>query len=439
MINNLNPETIKLAIMASLAGWIGTTFKSIPSTLMNNFIYYTSKTTYANTDDDIKDYMLSTLALRKLTKKSFYTKHMSAPIQCEGEDFYFNIDDLYNNDYITESEFKELTDYKDRQIGIVYNVLYKQFPEGIHVAYLGEGTWARFTYSQTVRQNASGDSCKLDKVRKNLSINFIGVKANKYTSLYNQYKIDLLNMDRDRLDILRDREYIPTILSMYTKNGVVAVSRRLKETVFTKYKETILNTVYNFANSEDKYSALGIPYKLNILLHGEPGTGKTSLVKMIATHCTRNGAIYDWGAIREMDRYMVRGKNNKVERIVLLEEIDTIAAKRKEDSSNNASEKILEMLNTDGLKDILEVLDGTRTPHGLVSVSTTNHIEKLDPAILRRFDLVLEIGKLDIDEATEMCNAYGVDVNILNDIKLPINPCKLSRILFDKINIGGNN
>lgn len=435
-MTNLNSETIKLAIMASLAGWVGTTFKNIPSMLMNKMIYFTSNTLYANTDDGPTDYTCSVLALRKMTRKSFYNKHLGRPIFMEGGDPFYSMDDLCEAGYICGEERDEINNIcATGKHGVIYEVMYKPLPEGIHLVYLGELTWARFTHSQVIRETVN-DGPTRDKVRKNFSINFIGLKANKYKSIFINNILDLRKLN----DVKRKEQFsvarIPDRL-VYWGKPEVCISPRYRESVFSKHKDKLIDAISVFSKSEDKYNKLGIPYKLNILLHGIPGTGKTSIVKMLATHCTLHGYIVPWDNRTSNNDLMNRRSHvkGKVPAILLLEEIDTIAVKRETGKDKEGNDKkvdeVAQLLNGDNLKDILETLDGTKTMHGMVSVSTTNHIEKLDPAVIRRFDLVVEIANLDRDEAAEMCDFYEVDRKILDTLEFPINPSRLSRILLE--------
>lgn len=164
--------------------------------------------------------------------------------------------------------------------------------------------------------------------------------------------------------------------------------RRKIETIHLDGEESkIIEYIRNFLKPETKdfYEELGIPYKLNILFEGLPGTGKTSLIYTIASELKRDIAILNFNKDVDDNVFMRALRRLPKKAIFVLEDIDVLFKERKENDNYKS------MISFSGL---LNSLDGMAFKDDLITIMTTNYECNLDIALKRpgRIDKQIHFG-----------------------------------------------
>tara|TARA_B100000524_G_scaffold348349_1_gene252588 strand:- start:3759 stop:5249 length:1491 start_codon:yes stop_codon:yes gene_type:complete len=228
------------------------------------------------------------------------------------------------------------------------------------------------------------------------------------------------------------------------------------DNIFFESKKDVLDSINFFIKNKDYYSNHGLPYRLSLLLHGEPGCGKTSLIKAIANYTKRHIVNINFKSIKNkknleniffsntINNYKINNDN----KIFIIEEfdvnaneilndrninylsntIDTIknAALFNESKDNTKNKSIQSSLiqelqnNTLTLGDILEIFDGVIENSGRILIITTNDYSKLDKALIRpgRIDKIINFKKCSNDILYQIIDNFynDIDKNLLNKI-----------------------
>ncbi|KAK3995839.1 BCS1 N terminal-domain-containing protein [Cladorrhinum sp. PSN332] len=185
-----------------------------------------------------------------------------------------------------------------------------------------------------------------------------------------------------------------------------------------KVKKDLIDDVTDYLNPATRrwYANRGIPYRRGYLLYGPPGTGKSSLSLALAGFFKMRIYIVSLSSITANEENLASLFNDLPQRcVVLLEDIDTAglthtresipndtaaAAASATGSNNNGKTPQTGNLPPIGrlsLSGLLNILDGVASQEGRVLIMTTNHVEKLDKALIRpgRIDMVVKFDRAD--------------------------------------------
>lgn len=141
-----------------------------------------------------------------------------------------------------------------------------------------------------------------------------------------------------------------------------------------------------FLQRREWFKENDMPFRRGYLLHGPPGNGKTSVVRVMASHPGISIAAINWGDADADDAALSSLFTWAVEHgptIIVMEDLDRHFSS---ESGHRPKHRI-------SLAHFLNCLDGIATSDGVIVVATANNPHALDPAILSRpgrFDRVVE-------------------------------------------------
>jgi chaperone BCS1 len=183
-------------------------------------------------------------------------------------------------------------------------------------------------------------------------------------------------------------------------------------------EKQITEAIRDFLGARVYYTQRGIPYHLNFLFAGLPGTGKTSLVSALCGHFGLHLHILNIAGPGMNDDRLVDLMLTLPRRsLLLLEDVDAVVPER---TTRPRPIKKDEKEEQQGitLSALLNCMDGLTAPDGAVIVMTTNHPERLDEALLRagRVDVRVNFGAATREQIERMCQRLNPSAKLNGEV-----------------------
>jgi len=253
--------------------------------------------------------------------------------------------------------------------------------------------------------------------REEISVSSFGRNPTVLKELLDECRADFMKNDENRTLIYRGCVKPGTTEPVWTR-CMSRVSRPFSTVVLDEsVKRDLLEDMQDYLHPLTRrwYGNRGIPYRRGYLFYGPAGTGKSSLSLAIAGYFRLKIYIVSLNSSTMNEENLGTLFADLPKKcVVLLEDIDTAGlthtrqAPEKESegdakpasttpAAQTAANATQTSLNRISLSALLNVIDGVAAQEGRVLIMTTNHIEKLDEALIRpgRVDLKVKFDLAD--------------------------------------------
>ena len=298
------------------------------------------------------------------------------------------------------------------------NSVYYGLADGVHNVKYKQ--WNLLLIIQTVNQPTN---LRTERIR-----NYTIITYDLSPRFVREFEADMAKHRNSYFDISSSSPTINVYKDSHEPDGytywdkVQTISKRKLSTIYIPEdkKKLLVDTINNFFANKNEYIKHGIPWNLKILLHGPAGTGKSSIVKMIASEWNRNIFECSGGKNGRFIPNAITDKSyNIVSPLFSISDIDKYPVLINESDSVDSISSEEALVNKQIFNNMINALDGILSGEGRIIVMTTNHIEKFSETFLRpgRIDLNMEIGYVTPDVfRAYVRDYYGIDLP--GDIKL---------------------
>ncbi|KAH7528526.1 hypothetical protein FEM48_Zijuj05G0081500 [Ziziphus jujuba var. spinosa] len=206
----------------------------------------------------------------------------------------------------------------------------------------------------------------------------------------------------------------------------------------TEKKREIIDDLLAFKNGKDYYAKIGKAWKRGYLLYGPPGTGKSTMIAAMANLLSYDIYDLELTSVKNNSEFRKLLIETTRKSIIVIEDIDfsldltgqrskeknaeKFSEEDEEDSEKKVKKEAEDKKNNVTLSGLLNFIDGLWSSCGTerIIVFTTNYVEKLDPALIRR-------GRMDKSIELSYCSFEGFKVLAKNHLKIE------NHQMFDKI------
>lgn len=202
------------------------------------------------------------------------------------------------------------------------------------------------------------------------------------------------------------------------------IQKRSLDTLIGKQHDNVIKDVDQFEKDSQFYIDYGIPYKRSYILHGPPGTGKSTLIRVVATKFGKTIFNLDINLPGLTDEALVSAVSKlPLNAMIILEDIGPDIGKKFQNST------------------LLNVLDGVCASYGNLIFLTTNNLKtfqkNVNPAFFRpgRIDQIFSIDYSTTEEIEEYFIRFYTKASLPRELTVRLS--ELARQFSN--NIGKNN